>query len=121
MRFKGCKSLVVLLAFLAGGLAAPATAAAKCRQRAKLGNLDVCVRKCKGGKLEASISGGQPNATIPVTINCLEMELPTSQGGYTKLELKHLVKKNLTLKVIDLSGPLPREYVMEIRCKGRRR
>ena len=119
MRFRRCGFCVVLLAFLACGFSS-ATASAKCRQRAKMGNLEVCVRKCKGGKLEARISGGQPNATIPITINCLEMELPTDGGGRASLSLKHLKRakgNKLTLKVIDLSGPLPREYVMEIKCK----
>ncbi len=120
MRFKGCKSLVVLLAFLAGGLAAPASAAAKCRQEQQMGNLWVCVRKCTGGKLEARIYDGPRNSKILITLGCLEMELPTDQGGTAKLNLKHLSGQELTLKVIDLSGPLPREYVMEIRCSGRR-
>ena len=115
MRFQRCGVFVVLLAFLGGGLAVPA--AAKCRQRAKLGSLDVCVRKCKGGKLDVTISGGQPNSVIPITLDCLEMELPTSQSGSTRLQLKNLVGKKHALKLIDLGGPLPKEHVMEISCK----
>ena len=119
MRFRRCGFCVVLLAFLACGFSS-ATASAKCRQNERLGNLQVCVRKCKGGKLDVRISGGKANATIPITINCLEMELPTDGGGRASLSLKHLKRakgNKLTLKVIDLSGPLPREHEMEIKCK----
>ncbi len=117
MRFRKCKVFVVLLAFLAGGLAVPASAAAKCRQRKVMGNVRVCVDVCKGGNLRAEFTGGQPNSVIPITLNCLQMELPTDGGGRAYLELNNLVGKKLKLKVVDLSGPLPREHSAKIKCK----
>ncbi len=118
MSLRKCKVLVVLLAFLAGGFAVPASAAAKCRQRKVMGNVRVCVEECRGGNLRAEFTGGSPNAVIPITLNCLQMELPTDGYGRAYLSLDNLVGKKLKLKVVDLSGPLPREHSAKIKCKG---
>ena len=118
MKFRRCGCFVVLLAFLAGGLSMPASVEAKCRQRKTMGNVRVCVDVCKGGSLRAEFTGGPANSVILITLNCLQMKLPTDDRGRAYLELNNLVGKKLKLKLVDLSGPLPREYSAKIKCKG---